>query len=46
MIGHVSWTVMLSSRGGLEEIRPHGISLIAEEHHLSISIASKQEAWL
>jgi signal transduction histidine kinase/DNA-binding response OmpR family regulator len=31
---------MLSSRGGLGEIRPHGILLAAEEHDLSIVIAS------
>ena len=31
---------MSSSRGGLGEIRPHGILLAAEEHDLSIVIAS------
>ena len=39
-MGHVSWTVMLSFGGGLAEIRPHGILLAAEEHDLSIVIAS------
>jgi CheY-like chemotaxis protein/nitrogen-specific signal transduction histidine kinase len=37
---HGSGTVMLSSRGGVGEIRPHGILLAAEEHDLSIVIAS------
>lgn len=37
---HGSETVMLSSRGGGGEIRPHGILLATEEHDLSIVIAS------